>query len=334
MPVMFDLDVLVVGAGPGGIAVASEARAAGIPRSRVLVLEKTAGHSGAIRGLYPQGKPVTANYKGVSATCEGVLCLTDGTKDDTLAYLDGAISEHGFDVHYGEEVFEIGRMGVRFGISTSASCYTARVVVIAIGIFGRPNKPSYKLPRGLRDRIHFDVTSSEISGESILVVGGGDSASEYCQHLARDNGVTLAYRRAEMARMHPGNREAVFDLAASGEVELWLDTDIASVSDGDGRPQVTFSRGPVDRCSFDRIVYALGGTTPVSFLRSVGVALDGDAPVFERGYETTMPGLYLAGDLVAGRKGGSIIGAFNASRRVMQQVCDDHLGCTLAEPLH
>ena len=57
-------DLLIIGAGPGGIALAAEAQASGIDPSRTLVLEKAATHNWAIRQLYPEQKLTTANYKG------------------------------------------------------------------------------------------------------------------------------------------------------------------------------------------------------------------------------------------------------------------------------
>lgn len=67
----------------------------------------------------------------------------------------------------------------------------------AIGILGKSNKPDYKIPHPLSKRIIFDVTEREIKGSNILVMGGGDSAAEYCQYFVQNNNdLTLSYRRA------------------------------------------------------------------------------------------------------------------------------------------
>lgn len=70
---MRDLDLVIIGAGPAGIALAAEARHAEVAPERIVVLEKGESHSWTIRKLYPEGKPVTASYKGIEARCEGVL---------------------------------------------------------------------------------------------------------------------------------------------------------------------------------------------------------------------------------------------------------------------
>jgi thioredoxin reductase (NADPH) len=62
-------DLIIIGAGPGGIALAAEAQASGIDTSRTLILEKAATHNWAIRQLYPEQKLTTANYKGFQARC-------------------------------------------------------------------------------------------------------------------------------------------------------------------------------------------------------------------------------------------------------------------------
>src|SRR6476660_3422138 len=79
-------DLVIIGAGPGGIALAAEAFASGIDPSQILILEKGATHNSAIRQLYPEKKLTTANYKGFAARCEGLLCVRDMTKPETLQF--------------------------------------------------------------------------------------------------------------------------------------------------------------------------------------------------------------------------------------------------------
>jgi thioredoxin reductase (NADPH) len=330
---MRNVDLLVVGAGPAGISLAAEARAAGVQADAIQVLEKGREHSWAIRVLYPETKLVTANYKGIDARCEGVLCLADSSKSETLTYLDRAIAEHEVRVQYETEVFAIDvnqPPGTGFIVRTNRGDYGATVVVIAIGIFGRPNKPDYALPRTLKDRVLFDVTSVAMQGEQVLVVGGGDSASEYCQYLSgQGNRVTLSYRKSEFSRMLELNRDSLLALEARQAVEVLRGSNIQAVEDDAGRPRVVFvEAGPR---VFDRVVYALGGTTPHNFLKTIGVRFAGDQPGLEDGFETSVPGLFLSGDLTAGRKGGSIISAFNASHQVMKQICDKYLGCQVVD---
>ena len=318
--------IVIIGAGPAGISMAVEARTSGVPAEDVLVLEKAAEHSFAIRKYYPESKVVTANYKGFEAVCTGTLCLLDSTKNETLSYLDRAILDHDVRVRYSETVYRIHQHEGRqlFTVMTDRGEYETPVVAIAIGILGRPNKPAYPLPNSLRSRLLFEITSTRFEGARVLVVGGGDSASEYCQYLAQQgNDVTLSYRRTELSRMNHINEDSLRALADRGEARLLLGSDIEAIRDRDGLPEVAFKGGAVE--VFDYVVYALGGSAPEHFLKTVGIDFDGPEPKLGTGYETSVPGIFLLGDLSAGRKGGSINWAFNSANTAMRRICERYL---------
>ena len=57
--------------------------------------------------------------------------------------------------------------------------------------------------------------------------------------------------------------------------------------------------------------------------------VDGAVPVLRDGYETSIPGLFLVGDLTAGKTGGSIISAFNSASDAMRALCEGHLDCPI-----
>ena len=162
----------------------------------------------------------------------------------------------------------------------------------------------------------------------VLVVGGGDSASEYAQYLVQEGcRVALSYRGGAFRRMNEINRESLESLASRGRVRLLLNTDVVAVAAAGGRPRVTFGQPGPPPETFDHLVLALGGTTPDNFLKTIGIDFDGAAPVLKDGYETSIPGLFLVGDLTAGRTGGSIITAFNSANEAMRALCETHLEC-------
>jgi len=327
-----DVDLVIVGAGPGGIALAAEARAMGVPADRIVILEKTEAHSWIIRKYYPANKHVLANYKGIEARCEGVLCIPDLSREETLSYLDRAIRESGVAVHYQEEVHGIAREpDGRLRVESGSGTYRARAVVIAIGILGRPNKPSYPSPRAIKGRVHFDVTSEEIRGRDVLVVGGGDTAAEYCQFLVQEgNRVVLSYRGKELTRPNPINRESVLALERRGRLRLLLDSNVSSLEAAGERIRVRFDNVGIAPLEVDNLIYALGGTTPANFLKSVGIEFDGPSPRLTESFGTSVPGLYLVGDLTAGEKGGSIILAFNSSAAAMRAICEEQGICRVS----
>jgi thioredoxin reductase (NADPH) len=326
-------DMVIIGAGPGGISMASEARSAGIDAGKILILERAAEHSFSIRKYYPDNKLVTANYKGFEAVCTGVMCLVDSSKHETISYLDRTIEANGVAVQYSETVYRIDKDAAaqRFTITTDRGAYDTVVVVIAIGILGKPNKPEYRIPASLKDRVVFDVTTAEIVGADVLVVGGGDSASEYCQYLVqKGNRVALSYRREEFSRMNDINRQSLLALEERAQVAVMRGSNIAAVSDAGGRPAVAFGAARAEPRTFDYVVYALGGTTPRNFLKTIGIEFNGEEPEMREAYETNVPGMFLIGDLSAGTKGGSIIWAFNSANTAMRRICRQYLRCSAA----
>ncbi len=325
-------DLIIIGAGPGGISMAHEAIAAGVAKERVLLVEKAAEHSFTLKKYYPDNKLVTANYKGFEAVCSGVMCLRDSSKQETISYLDEAIRANSMQVRYGETVNSIAKHDTeqRFTVVTDKNTYDCRVVSIAIGILGKPNKPEYKLPASLKGRLLFDLTTFEVRGSEVLVVGGGDSASEYCQYLVqKGNRVTLSYRQAAFTRMNDINRQSLLALAAQEQVEILYGSNIARIADSGGAPEVTFVGEEFGVRKYDYIVYALGGTTPSNFLKTIGIEFNGEQPYMKDGLETNVPGLFLIGDLSAGTKGGSIIWAFNSANTAIKRMCRDYLACNI-----
>jgi thioredoxin reductase (NADPH) len=322
--------MVIIGAGPAGISMAVEARNAGVTPEGLLVLEKAEEHSFTLKKYYPPDKLVTANYKGFEAVCTGVMCMPDLSKHETISYLDRSLVEHDVHVRYRETVHKLAKheREQRFTVYTDRGEFETRVVVIAIGILGKPNKPDYPLPRTLKDRLLFDVTSVPLENADILIVGGGDSASEYCQYLSqRGNRVSLSYRKTDFSRMNDINRESLLALGKRGQVELLLGSTIARVADAQGRPEVTFTETSLGARRYDYIVYALGGSTPENFLKTIGIEFNGAAPQLKEAYETSVPGLFLVGDLSAGPKGGSIIWAFNSANTAMRKICREYLDC-------
>lgn len=328
-------DIIIIGAGPAGISMAVEAKHAGVPVDKILILEKAEEHSFTIKKFYPDSKLVTANYKGMEAKCLGVMCISDSSKEETISYLDKAIIENNLKVNYNETVFKTNKNeDETFTVFTNKGEYNSKIVVVAIGILSKPNKPEYKLPVSLKDKILFDITEKDIRNSKVLVVGGGDSAAEYCQYLVQNgNEVTLSYRRYDFTRMNNINKESILALEKQKKLNILRGSNIIEVKDKNGKPEVTFKESHLLPLTFDYIVYALGGTTPKYFLKSIGIEFNGEQPMIKDKFETNIPGLFLVGDLSAGPKGGSINWAFNSARLAMQKICEDYLGCKVNQPL-
>jgi thioredoxin reductase (NADPH) len=320
-------EIVIVGAGPAGISLAVEATKKGIAPSSMLVLEKFENHSWSIRKFYPDDKLVTANYKGNDVSCTGTLCLLDSSKEETLDYLGQAIKENKIPVHYKHSVSEIKKLrNGQYVVCANDECFVTKTVAIAIGVLGKPNRPDYPIPAEINSQVLFDVTSKEIRGKKVLVVGGGDSASEYVQFLVeRGNDVSLSYRRDSFMRMNDINKNSLELLGKSGKADLLNKTNIKSLEKIEDKVKVNFEER--DSLEFDYIVYALGGSTPKDFLTSIGISMTKEGPEVSDFFESEQEGVFLLGDLSAGKGGGSINVAFNSSHKAMEEVCNMYLDC-------
>ncbi len=327
------LDLLIVGAGPAGLAAAVEAQRGGV--RNLLVLEKGPSHSTMIRTFYKEGKRVDARYAGLDAICLGLMCLKDGNRESFLGLMDHVIEQGQIPIHYGTEVWSVvkGADGI-FEVKTAAGAlHRARFVVVAIGKMGKPNQPDYwkEIPNALKNNksILFDINTRPLEGASVLVVGGGDSASEYVQMLEPKNRVALSYRRESFAKMNPVNKRILEELIAAGRARALMPSTVSKVEDDAGRPRVSFAEAGHAPETFDAILYGLGGMSPVEFLRTAHVAVDpakGEPTVNELN-ETSVEGLYVVGDLLGkGKGGGSIIAGFNSAWKSVRDILGRRMG--------
>lgn len=312
--------VIAIGGGPGGIATAVECREFGMAEKDILILEKGAHPIEAIRKFYPDKKMTLANYKGLPTETQGTLkTFPDLTKAQTIDYFDEIIKKYAIDIRVNAEAVKVTSRGSRVQVIVGREAIEADIVVIGIGILGRPNKPDYKLPNSLRDHLLFDLTSQEIKQKKVLVVGGGDTSSEYCQVLLEDqNELTLVCRSENLDRMMESNQKAVHDMEAKGKLRYWKSTEISEILDEGGLPKVHFKNQSHDAEIFDKVIFALGGSTPVNFLKTAQIHCEGTQPVYTESGKTNVDRIYLVGDLVCGKTGGSIITAYNSAFRAVK----------------
>ena len=320
-------DIIIVGAGPSGVSAAVEAKNVGL--QNILLLEKSDDHSFSIRKLYVEGKRVDAAYKGEDVACEGLMCIIEGTKETTLNILDEFIRDYKLEIQYKSEVEKISKINDLFSIHLTNKCvYESKIVVIAIGVFGRPNKPEFKIPSTLKEDILFDVTAQTIENKKVLVVGGGNSAAEAVEFLAHNgNEVFLSYRNETFSKLNQVNEKILQNLFAEKKATPLLNTNIIKIEEENKKAKVFFSE--TDAVIFDKVVFQIGGSTPENFLKAIGLNFPDGNIVVDENFESIIPGLYLAGDLVANKK-GTIIKAFNTGKKIVRGgICEDHLNCEL-----
>ena len=226
------------------------------------------------------------------------------------------LDEGEFEAIFNVEVESVKKNGDYFEITTSKSGFKAKNVVVAIGRMGKPNKPDYKIPPSIMNLVNFNLNNCG-NGEKIIVVGGGNSAAEYACELGKCNDVTLCYRKEKFTRLNDINEAAVYESEKNGTLKLLLGTDISELSNADGKVCVNFTDGKSE--VYDRVIYAIGGSTPVDFLAKCGIEMNGEDPIIDEHFQTTTKGLFVGGD-IASKKGGSIVVALNNAHTIVDYI--------------
>jgi thioredoxin reductase (NADPH) len=303
-------DMVIVGAGPAGIAAAVESYMLGI--RNILMLEKDENHNATIRKYYKDNKRVDKDWKGQKVELDGNIYFLDGTKETTLDFFDEVIKAHGVELKTHTEVSKIEKTDGIFDVYIAGGSVKAKYVVVTIGRMGKPNKPDYKIPAGIKKRVGYTLDEC-VGDEKILVVGGGDSAIEYAVDLSEKNDVAICYRRETFRRANPTNQRDIANAIAHKEVRPILGVNISGLEDEEGRVKVLFDE--IEPEVYDRVIYAIGGTTPSAFLASSGIGEEDGKPVHDENYETAIEGLFVAGDITQ-ESGGSIALGLNHGYKI------------------
>lgn len=312
-------DIAIIGAGPAGIAAAVEAYAMGI--NNIVLIEKGVNHSTTIRNFYKDGKRVDKEWQGQKFESTGTIDFLDGTKESTLDFFDNLLDENKIESKFGEEAERVIKNGDIFDIATTASNYHAKTVILAIGKMGKPNKPTCLIAPDAKNRVHYNLDACS-KDESILVVGGGNSAAEYAVDLADTNDVALSYRRPNFTRLNAINLLNIERLSSHGKIRMLMGTNITGIESYNGKLKASFEE--IEPEIFDRAVFAIGGSTPVDFLKKCGVELTDGEPTLSGDFETDTKGMFISGD-IALKNGGSIIIALDMSYKIVKKIKEEYL---------
>ena len=315
-------ELAIVGAGPAGIATAVESYLQGM--RDIVLLEKDENHNATIRKFYKDKKRVDVDWKGQKVELDGRIYFMDGTKESTLDFFDEILEFHSVELKTHVEVAGIKRVeaeqgDVHFEVSMAGKTLLAKNVVVTIGRMGKPNKPSYKVPSTLRKKVGYTLDGCS-QGEKVLVVGGGDSAVEYAVDLSEKNDVSICYRRETFRRANPTNQKNIAEVIEKKKVKPLLGININALEDDEEKVKVLFSTG--DAQTYDRVIYAIGGTTPSAFLESSGLQEADGKPLFDEHYETNIKGLFVAGDITQ-KSGGSIALGLNHGYAIAKYIKGD-----------
>ena len=307
-------DLVVIGSGPAGEKGAAQAAYFG---RRVALVERAARPGGApvnSGGLPTKTLRETALYLtsyrrrevygvGLALAPEITLERMKARAETVSALAGGLVREnlarHGITIHHGE-----GRLGpdhsvIVTGAAGEEHSLHADRILIATG--SRPYRPS-DVPFDDPDVHDFDtILALDRLPASLVVIGGGPVGCEYASIFAA-LGVQVSLVDRGKRMMPFLDAEISDELAAcltSMGVRLVLGSSRAMVSREEGRLHVALSND--EDMSPDKVLFAAGrsGNTEGLALVAAGIETDdrGRIVVDDR-FETTMPGVFAAGDVI------------------------------------
>ena len=259
------LDVLIVGAGPAGLAASLAAKKLGLAYQTI----EQDSLGGAVF-QYPRGKLVMT--APVELPIVGKVHFRNTSKETLLKFWTDVCNNNGLNIRYQERVEAVEAKDGAFHVRAGSQQYVACAVLLAIGRRGTPRKlgvPGEELPKV----VYRLIDPEQYRGSKVVVVGGGDSALEAAASVAElgDTSVILSYRGEAFQRAKQRNRQRVEEASSKGQLKVLLNSQIREI-----RPDEVLLKnaGQELKVSNDAVIVSAGGILPNDFLRSIGIEVE------------------------------------------------------------
>ncbi|MCB0749180.1 MAG: NAD(P)-binding domain-containing protein, partial [Ignavibacteriae bacterium] len=266
-------DIVIIGAGPAGIAAGLEAQKQNL---KFIILESTKKFSTIIN--FPKGKPIYAEPTDYEQKSD--LKISDGIKESLLEELESQIQDKHLPITEGTYVTKIEDENNIFSVITDKKNYKALRVIIAIGKSGNSRTldvPGEEFPK-VFNRL-FDPADAK--DKDVLVVGGGDSAletailtSEYAKS------VSISYRKPSFARAKEGNADKVKRLVEQNKVKLLMETNVNEIKED--RVIIESSDKEKIELKNDMVFTMIGRELPTEFFNKSNIKMEGELSLISK----------------------------------------------------
>jgi thioredoxin reductase (NADPH) len=301
-------DVLVIGAGPTGLACAIEAQKIGL---KVIVLDKGC----LVNSLFHY--PANMVFFTTPELLEiGEIPFTTAqqkpTREEALEYYRKVAEHYKLDVRQYEWVKTVMGKDGDFTITATDRAgrphdYHVKKVIVTTGYYDLSNKlgiPGENLPKVS----HYYGEPHPYYDTDVLVIGGKNSAAiaalDLWRHGAR---VTLVHREAQLHHhVKYWIKPDLENRIKSGEITAYFNSSVQEI--GVDHVVIVTPRGPL-RLKNDFVLAMIGYHPDYDFLRSMGIELLGEQcrPVCDPvSLESNVKGIYVAGVIVAGSRTNEI----------------------------
>jgi len=255
-------DLIVVGAGPAGIAATLTAKKL---RLKTLTLEQDT--LGGTISSFPRSKIVMTSPMEIPL--HGKVKLYETSKTELLELWTTILNKNEIEIVENAKVDSIVHGDHQFEITAqNGDKYSATKVLLAIGRRGTPRK--LNVPGEHLEKVAYRMIEPElIQKKNILVVGGGDSAVETAMMLADENKVTLSYRGDVFQRIKPKNSNHIKNYQDQNKIKVLFNSTIKSIEEK--VVTLKFNNEEEQVIENDLVYIFAGGELPTQFLEKIGI---------------------------------------------------------------
>ena len=301
---MNNLDVIIIGAGPIGLACGIEAKKGNLS---FLIIEKGC----IVNSLFHY--PTNMTFFSTSDKLEigNVPFVSHGdkpTRREALEYYRRSADAWDLNINTYEEVKEIKKEGSVFILNTNKREYSANNVIIATGFFDEANLLRVKGEELPKVKHYFDE-AHPYSYLKVVVIGAGNSAVDVAlETYRRQSEVTLVVRESNLKEgVKYWVRPDIENRIKEGSIKAYFNSEVTEI-----RETEIDIKTPEGQITIENdFVFAMTGYHPnYDFLRKTGLEISDDKRLIpkhdETSFETNIRGLYLAGVVCGGMETGRL----------------------------